>query len=280
MPHTEFDINKAILTGSAFLNRCNVVGETSFHSHNFVEIAYVSDGTGTHNIDGYEFNVKKGNIALINYDVPHKFTASDANLIVYNCIFTPGYFDSVLSGSRNFFDVTNHFLLGNFYTNDFQKYISVCACNNENAHILNIFERLLKEFEHKQIGYKEIMRGYLIELLVIIFRLQLQTKSTRSHNVLEALEYINSHYIQDVRLKDLAIMSNSSITNFCRLFKSITGTTVTNYIQTLRIEEACRLLSTTDKNVIEIANEVGYSDIKHFYHVFKKITDKLPKEFR
>jgi AraC-like DNA-binding protein len=186
----------------------------------------------------------------------------------------------MLSGSRNFFDVSNHFLLGNFYTSDFASHINAMAGSSENAHILNIFERMLQEYERKQIGYKEIMRGYLIELLVIIFRLQMQTCENKSHKIMEALDYINTHFSQDIKLELLASISNASVTNFCRLFKSLTGTTVTHYIQTLRIEEACRLLSSTDKNVIEIANDVGYSDMKHFYDVFKKITNKLPKEFR
>ena len=139
---------------------------------------------------------------------------------------------------------------------------------------------MLHEYECKQIGYKEIMRGYLIELLVIIFRLRMQTEENKSHKIMEALDYINIHYTQNIKLEQLASMSNASVTNFCRLFKSLTGITVTHYIQTLRIEEACRLLSSTDKNVIEIANDVGYNDIKHFYDVFKKITNKLPKELR
>ena len=266
--------------GSAYINRCVVNQPTSYHSHNFVEIAYVSEGEGTHNINGAELPIKKGNITLINYDVPHKFVPADDPLIVYNCIFTPALFDEMLSGSRNFFDINNHFLLGNFYTNDFTGYINAIAGSSENAHILNIFERMLQEYERKQIGYKEIIRGYLIELLVIIFRLQMQTGDQKSHKILDSLDYINAHYTQDLKLEQLAAISNTSITNFCRLFKSLTGTTVTHYIQTLRIEEACRLLSSTDKNVIEIASDVGYSDMKHFYDIFKKITHKLPKEFR
>lgn len=273
-------ITDALSKGSAYINRCIVDSATSYHSHNFVEIAYVAEGEGTHNINGTDLPIKKGNITLINYDIPHKFIPQNGPLIIYNCIFTPGFFDEMLSGSRNFFDVNNHFLLGNFYTSDFTNYINAVAGSNENAHILNIFERMLQEYERKQIGYKEIMRGYLIELLVIIFRLQMQTRENKSHIILEALDYINTHFSQDLKLELLASMSNASVTNFCRLFKLLTGTTVKHYIQTLRIEEACRLLSSTDKNVIEIANDVGYSDMKHFYEVFKKITNKLPKEFR
>ncbi|MBE5893764.1 MAG: helix-turn-helix domain-containing protein [Lachnospiraceae bacterium] len=273
-------IVEALSKGSAFINRCIVNVATSYHSHNFVEIAYVAEGNGTHNINGNELPIKKGNITLINYDVPHKFVPEGGSLIIYNCIFTPAFFDEMLSGSRNFFDINNHFLLGNFYTSDFTSHINAEAGSSENAHILNIFERMLQEYERKQIGYKEIMRGYLIELLVIIFRLQMQTDENKSHKIMESLDYINAHYTQDIKLEHLASMSSASVTNFCRLFKSLTGTTVTHYIQTLRIEEACRLLSSTDKNVIEIANDVGYSDMKHFYDVFKKITHKLPKEFR
>lgn len=273
-------IIEALSKGSAYINRCVVDIATSYHSHNFVEIAYVADGEGTHNINGTQLPIKKGNITLINYDIPHKFIPSNGPLVIYNCIFTPAFFDEMLSGSRNFFDVSNHFLLGNFYTSDFASHINAMAGSSENAHILNIFERMLQEYERKQIGYKEIMRGYLIELLVIIFRLQMQTCENKSHKIMESLDYINTHFSQDIKLELLASMSNASVTNFCRLFKSLTGTTVTHYMQTLRIEEACRLLSSTDKNVIEIANDVGYSDTKHFYDVFKKITNKLPKEFR
>lgn len=273
-------IIEALSKGSAYINRCVVDIATSYHSHNFVEIAYVADGEGTHNINGTQLPIKKGNITLINYDIPHKFIPSNGPLVIYNCIFTPAFFDEMLSGSRNFFDVSNHFLLGNFYTSDFASHINAMAGSSENAHILNIFERMLQEYERKQIGYKEIMRGYLIELLVIIFRLQMQTCENKSHKIMESLDYINTHFSQDIKLELLASMSNAIVTNFCRLFKSLTGTTVTHYMQTLRIEEACRLLSSTDKNVIEIANDVGYSDTKHFYDVFKKITNKLPKEFR
>ena len=278
MPHDE--IIEALQTGAAFVNRCIVETQTGYHSHNFVEIAYVASGEGIHTINGKSFAVKKGNIALINYDVPHQFCATESSLVIYNCIFTPSYFDALLTGSRNFFDINNHFLFGNFNDTNAESDIDVIAGSNENAHILNIFERMLDEYENKQFGYKEIMRGYLIELLVMIFRLQMQTPNHKSHKILDALDYIHTHFTRDIPLETLATMSNASVTYFCRIFKCATGMTVTQYLQTLRIEEACRLLSATDKNVIEIANNVGYSDIKHFYNVFKRITHKIPKDFR
>ena len=274
------EIDEALLAGSAYIDRCTVDTATAYHSHNFVEIAYVSDGSGTHIINGRSYHIQKGNITLINYDIPHKFEAADNPLIIYNCIFTPAYFDLVLAGSRNFFDVSNHFLLGNFYSNDFQSFIDVQADSGENAHIQNIFQRMLLEYESKQLGYKEIIRGYLIELLILIFRLQMHSRPDHSDKLLNAIDYINGHYTQEIRIGELAALSNASISSFCRKFKALTGTTVIHYIQELRMEEACRLLNSTDKNVTTIANDVGYSDIKHFYNVFRKITHRLPKDFR
>ena len=158
--------------------------------------------------------------------------------------------------------------------------MGVHAGSNDNSHVLNLFQRMLREYEQKQIGYKEIMRGLLIELLVLMFRLQLQTKNEKSPQLMNVLDYIGLHYTEDIKVETLAAIAHSSPSHFCRTFKALTHTTVTNYLQALRVEEACRLLRETDKTVIRIAQEVGYSDSKHFYDVFKKITGKLPKDFR
>ncbi len=56
--------------------------------------------------------------------------------------------------------------------------------------------------------------------------------------------------------------------------------TVFEYAQNIRIEEACKLLKTTDKKVIEIAMSVGYKDLKFFNKVFKRYTDTTPREYR
>jgi len=274
------EIKEALSKGSAYINRCLVKEKTSFHSHNFVEIAYVAEGSGIHTIEDHSYRVEKGHITLINYDIPHEFDPTEQEMVIYNCIFTPSYFDAVLTGSRNFFDVTNHFLLGNFYHDDFEKFIDVHAGSSDNGHIRNLFDRMLKEYTRKQIGYKEIMRGYLIELLIIMFRLQLQTETEANPRLMDVLDYINIHYTEDIKVETLAAIAHSSTSHFCRTFKALTHSTVTNYLQALRMEEACRLLKETDKNVIEIAQEVGYSDSKHFYNVFKKITGKRPKDFR
>ncbi len=273
-------IETILCSGSAYINRSLVKSKTDYHSHNFVEIAYVAEGTGFHIVNGIEHETSKGDIFLINYDIPHEFVSTGEPLLIYNCIFTPAYFNDALSESRNFFDITDRFLLTNLYTNLPTDYIFATASGSENNHILNIYERMLQEFTAKQIGYRDIMRGYVIELLVIICRLNLSVGSEKTQRMLEILEHINIHYKENVKVEELTAVAGYSSSHFRRVFKSLTGKTPILYIQTLRVQEACKLLENKEISVEQIAEAVGYSDLKHFYTVFKKITGKLPKTFR
>jgi len=265
----------------AYINRCDLHSETDYHAHNFVEIAYVAEGKGIHNIGGIEHQTAKGDIWLINYDVVHQFIPRNGPLLIYNCIFTPAYFNAALGESRNFFDITDHYLLNNLYASFPTDYICATASPLENNHIFNIYERMLQEFTEQQIGYRDIIRGYIIELLVIICRLKLQVDSNRTQKILDVLEYVNAHYKERIQTENLAAVAGFSASHFRRIFKALTGKTPNLYIQTLRTEEACKLLKNNhNMSVEQISQAVGYVDIKHFYSVFKKITGKLPKDFR
>ena len=240
----------------------------------------MAKGTGIHLVNEEKYNVSEGDIFLINYDTKHAFAAQNGSLLLYNCIFTPSYFDHALNGSRNFFDITDRFLIGDLYANFSTDYIFVSARGSEANHVQNIYERLFHEFNTKQLGYRDIMRGYIIELLVIICRLNLNVDSERTKKMLEIIEHINIHYMEKICVEDLAIIAGFSVSHFRRVFKSLTGKTLNLYIQTIRIHEACKLLKDKNINVEQVAEAVGYSDMKHFYSVFKRITGKLPKDFR
>ena len=71
-----------------------------------------------------------------------------------------------------------------------------------------------------------------------------------------------------------------STSQFSALFKAQTGKTFVEYLTDHRIQEACRLLKTTDLRTYEIAERVGYSDGRYFSHVFKKATGVTSSEYR
>ncbi len=65
-----------------------------------------------------------------------------------------------------------------------------------------------------------------------------------------------------------------------RRFKEDTGMVFSEYLQKVRIEESLRLLANTDKKTADIAESVGYNDIKFFYSVFKRYVKLTPGEFK
>ncbi len=67
---------------------------------------------------------------------------------------------------------------------------------------------------------------------------------------------------------------------FDRRFRSATGYSPADYVQSLRIEEAKQFLEMEEHKVELIAEAVGYSDVRAFRRLFKKMTGLTPAEYR
>ena len=79
------------------------------------------------------------------------------------------------------------------------------------------------------------------------------------------------------RIADMIQMNNAYLG---RMFKNSYGRSINDYINTCRLEESMRLLRQTDMSVEEIAQNVGFSNIKYFYVLFKKLTGITPATYR
>lgn len=96
----------------------------------------------------------------------------------------------------------------------------------------------------------------------------------------EALAYIRDNYDKDL---NMAVVSNQVSMNyslFSYAFKQYTGKNFVNYLKELRMNEARRLLAETDMRVIEISQQIGYENEKHFMKTFKKECGVSPTEYR
>lgn len=95
-----------------------------------------------------------------------------------------------------------------------------------------------------------------------------------------ARQYIEENKGLHIKLEDLAKNAGFSYSYFSHLFKKETGKTLTEYIQMVRIETAKKLLVEKERSVSEVAELVGYSDIKFFTKQFKKALGVSPNEYR
>ncbi len=96
----------------------------------------------------------------------------------------------------------------------------------------------------------------------------------------EALKYINTHYSQRITLRETAEIAGLSPKYLSSIFKKDTGSSFTEYINNLRINEAKCLLSTTTLTVFDIALSTGFEDQSYFTKVFKKATHLTPLQYR
>lgn len=108
----------------------------------------------------------------------------------------------------------------------------------------------------------------------------LQKENKNSIVMERCLQYIRQHYSEELALDELAQRYYFNPSYFSTLFKKYTGKHFTGYVTDLRLEIAYSKLLETDKKVYEVAQEVGYKDIKYFFKLFKKRFGLTPDECR
>lgn len=104
--------------------------------------------------------------------------------------------------------------------------------------------------------------------------------STYSTKVRKGIRYIRENYQNSIQLRDIAAFSDLSPNYFCSTFRKETGSTVVEYLNTVRIEHAKELLRTTDLSAADVSNLTGFSDSAYFCSVFKRITGYTVTDFR
>ena len=149
----------------------------------------------------------------------------------------------------------------------------------------DIFNKMYLEYKSMKQGYPDIIRAYLIELLIKIIRYMYmynyKTVSAKNFELItKAVDYLKQNYNTEIRLEDIAVKSFTSKNYLSKLFKEVTGMNFSEYIHKIRINEACSLLRSTDQSVSSIAEQVGFNDMKFFYEIFRRITGTTPGKYR
>jgi len=96
----------------------------------------------------------------------------------------------------------------------------------------------------------------------------------------QAQQYIEENVQEKISAEDLSQQFAVSRRNFDRRFVKATGNTPIEYAQRVKIESAKRTFESTRKTINEVMYEVGYSDIKAFREVFRKITGMSPLAYK
>ncbi len=147
----------------------------------------------------------------------------------------------------------------------------------------DIFNKIEAESRHKNQDYYELQRLYLKELLILISRYRIKKKPTKldeTYSIIQdAAKYISENYTADLSLEFLAQKYAMSPSHFSKLFKTLTGIGLNQYINICRISAAEKLLLNSDMRITTVATECGFNDSNYFAAVFKKLKGITPKKY-
>jgi len=107
------------------------------------------------------------------------------------------------------------------------------------------------------------------------------SQDTRKMSQLKpAVELMQYSYDQPLTLADMAKAAHLSVSRLAHLFREQMGLTPVDFLTNIRIDNAKRMLLTTDNNCTRICYDVGYNNQSYFTRVFKQIVGLTPREFR
>lgn len=127
------------------------------------------------------------------------------------------------------------------------------------------------------------VRAYLLSLLVLLYRRTLHAPAPASpvESALSAVAaHMEAHYAERLHLNDLALRAHLSPRQFATRFKRAYGETPARHLTRLRIAASQELLRSAPRTIADIASEVGYESLSHFYRTFLRFTGMSPGRYR
>lgn len=266
--------------------------DLKIHTHDFIEIVYVYDGKGYHIYNNVTYPVSKGELYIINSRTPHCFYPTDKSnsehLVVYNLCFLPEFISSINIHLPILVELTDIMLYKSLYPDEIIYSPDLKLSGSMRTEIEQLYEKMYLEFTSKGINYVELLRLSLCELLLKIHRFYQQNHASPESAVIkyrhqlipDCIQYLRENYSKKVTIEELSNNFFLSKSYLSSLFKKATGSGVVEYLQHIRIERACELLTNTTLSITEISIQVGYTDYRFFNKSFKKITGVTAHEYR
>ena len=246
------------------------------HRHDFYNLIYIKQGSGTHDIDFKRFIVEPNQMFFMNDGQVHDWNLS-ADTVGYTLFFKKEFYEVIEKGlslqALPFFNNSN---------NDAPM---VIFSEEESQRIENLFEEIIIEFKANQPHRDTLIKSLLKIILIHSIRIyqplfkgdstELNVSKIRSFEML-----IEKHFKEYKSVKNFADKLNITANYLNAICTKTIGRTAGELIRDRVILEAKRLLLHSSISVCEMAYHLGYDDCSYFIRVFKKEVGSTPEQFR
>ena len=251
------------------------------HWHNDLEINLIREGEAVFQVYQKSYRVRTGEGFLLNRNVPHSCSSPGNEHVRYSTIlvrpdFLYGDFGSDVE--RKCFQP--------FLQNSAIPCIYLTGFDENGKEILQKLNQVEEAFDRKRFCYELKIKGLLCEAFAMILyghRQELTKFVPANLQELERLEkmlnYLNMHFTEVISLQDLADQVHLSREVCCRLFKKMTGKTITGYLEEYRVNKSFSLVQSGQYSMTQITELVGFSNPSRFASAFRKRFGCNPGEY-
>lgn len=256
------------------------------HSHEFYEINVVVEGSGTHFIENNSFPTSSGDFFFIPPDIHHGY-AEESDLSIFHMILSDRFFARYREELRA---IHGFSLLFNIEPrlrakNNLKIFPRIAA--GDFMYFRNEMNKLYK-LNHAKDSLHETEKCIKALNLIYEFSEIATSHDYRPENrpfvdigpITNVLTYIENNYNNKITLEELSAVSNMSRSTLLNQFHALCNCSPTEYLQSVRIENAKKMLEETDRSIATVAQECGFYDSSHFTKAFLQKTSMLPKEYR
>ena len=249
------------------------------HYHEYIELLYGIDCDIEVWINGNIYPFKTGDLIIINSMEAHqlKFLMNKNDYIVIK--FSP---QQLYTSEQSVYEIK--YLLP-FTLNDFSSDRRISADVIKDTTVPDSIRTIYSVWEEKSYGYELAIRTHIFQIILWLLRYWNKTNPELLTNInlppvlAKALGFISQN-LSNVTASDVANFCGYSYTYFSEIFKNSMHVNFRDYLLRARINEAEKLLLTTDMDITDIALSTGFSTASHFIKQFKTVKGTTPTKFR
>ncbi|NLV37243.1 MAG: AraC family transcriptional regulator [Clostridiaceae bacterium] len=234
------------------------------HLHNHIELVYMIDGRVKVLVDSLEYVASTGDAIIVFPNQIHQYQKIGRE----NC-FLSIFPRDLCPEFQNIFK--------------YKLPISPVIKNaSDNKRILPLIDSIVETHKKKPAYYDNLIKGYFLSLLGELFQ-EVQFKETKSSDgdtIKAVLNFCSENYTQNIKLETIAQALHISRSYISHLFCEKLHMGFSEYVGTLRISDACKLLASQDMSITEVSYAVGFNSTRSFNRLFLKYTGMTPREYR